>query len=239
VTYSAPVAQVTCIVTYTPVPVTNITITGTAGATAITADGGTLQISAAVLPTNATDPSVTWSVMPGTGNATINSTTGLLTATGNGTVTVTATANDGSGVIGTLLVTISGQAYPVITHFGTWTGSGTATAKVDIDYTLGKFVKLTLGGVDVSPANYTVANGSTVITLNESYLKTLANGNYTFRVHFTDGYADLNLTVAVPSGGGIPQTGDGNMLALIMTVALLLFGVTLAFASLRRRRQKA
>lgn len=59
-----------------------------------------------VLPANATNNTVTWSVTPGTGNATISA-TGLLTATANGTVTVIATANDGSGVIGTMTVTIS------------------------------------------------------------------------------------------------------------------------------------
>jgi LPXTG-motif cell wall-anchored protein len=124
-------------------------------------------------------------------------------------------------------------------HFGTWTGSGTASAKVDIDYTLGKFVKLTLNGVDVAPANYTVANGSTVITLTESYLKTLANGSYTFRAHFTDGYSDLNLTVNVPSGGGIPQTGDTGLPLVASIAVLLLLGGALALTGLRQRRQKA
>ena len=88
--------------------VSSITVTGTGGATTITTDGGTLQMSANVLPANATDNSVTWSVTPGTGDATIN-TSGLLTATANGTVMVRATANDGSGVYGELEITISGQ----------------------------------------------------------------------------------------------------------------------------------
>ena len=42
------------------------------------------------------------------GEATI-STTGKLTAVSNGTVTVKATATDGSGVVGAMNVTISGQ----------------------------------------------------------------------------------------------------------------------------------
>jgi LPXTG-motif cell wall-anchored protein len=125
--------------------------------------------------------------------------------------------------------------YPVITHFGTWTGSGTAAAKVDLDFTLGKFVKLTLGGVDVSPANYTLSNGSTVITLSESYLKTFANGNYTFRAHFTDGYADLNLTVNVQSGSGLPQTGDGYTALLLFAAALLVLGALSILVGRRKR----
>ncbi len=58
-------------------------------------------MSAAVLPSNAANKTVTWSVANGTGQATISS-TGLLKAVSNGTVTVKATANDGSGVYGTL-----------------------------------------------------------------------------------------------------------------------------------------
>ena len=55
------------------------------------------QFTVVVLPVDATDPSVTWSVENGTGQATIDS-SGLLTAISPGTVTVVATANDGSEV---------------------------------------------------------------------------------------------------------------------------------------------
>ena len=88
------------------VPVSAITVTGTGDAITITADNGTLQMLAAVLPTNATNSNVTWSVTNGTGSATI-STTGLLTAVTNGTVTVKATANDGSGKYGEKEITIT------------------------------------------------------------------------------------------------------------------------------------
>jgi uncharacterized protein YjdB len=93
-------------ITAAPVSVTGITVSGAAGATTVTS-GSTLQMSAAVLPANATDNSVTWSVTNGTGSATITTSGGLLTATGVGTVTVTATANDGSGITGTLQITIN------------------------------------------------------------------------------------------------------------------------------------
>ncbi|MEA5031110.1 MAG: Ig-like domain-containing protein, partial [Sphaerochaeta sp.] len=62
-----------------PVSVTDITITG-AGDVVEVGNGNTLQMTADILPTGATDTSVTWSVVAGTGTATI-STTGLLTAT--------------------------------------------------------------------------------------------------------------------------------------------------------------
>jgi uncharacterized repeat protein (TIGR02543 family) len=65
----------------------------------------TLQMSASVSPTDATDSSVTWSVENGTGKAMI-SPTGELTGLRAGTITVKATANDGSGVFGTILINI-------------------------------------------------------------------------------------------------------------------------------------
>ncbi|MEX0987950.1 MAG: Ig-like domain-containing protein, partial [Bacteroidales bacterium] len=89
------------------VDVEAITVSGAGGATTITTFGGTLQMDAAVLPADATDPSVIWSV-DDEAIATIG-TDGLLTAVANGDVTVTATANDGSGVSGDFIVTITNQ----------------------------------------------------------------------------------------------------------------------------------
>lgn len=89
--------------------VNSISVMGQAGATLITTNGGTLQMVADVLPANADDLTYTWSVVDGTGSASIDA-NGLLTATSNGTVTVTATANDASGETGDAVITISNQS---------------------------------------------------------------------------------------------------------------------------------
>lgn len=93
------------------IKVSEISVSGANGASAITTYGGTLQLSASVSPANATDTTITWSIQNGTGQASISS-TGLVTGIANGTVTATATANDGSGVSGTFNVTISNQDLP-------------------------------------------------------------------------------------------------------------------------------
>jgi len=102
----------TCAVTVAPtppeavVPVSVITVTGVDGATTVV-NGGTLQMSAVVAPANATNQTIAWSVATlAGGTATINPTTGLLTATGVGTVRVTAT-NAASGVTGTKDITVN------------------------------------------------------------------------------------------------------------------------------------
>ncbi len=94
------------------IPVSSITVQGQGGASTISVQGGTLQMEAVVMPANADDPTYTWSVTNGTGSATID-VNGVLTAAADGTVTVTATANDGSGVTGTAVVTISNQSVGV------------------------------------------------------------------------------------------------------------------------------
>jgi fibronectin type 3 domain-containing protein len=93
-------------------PVTDIEVTGAGGASTITTKGGTLQLNAEVLPADADNDAVVWSVAAPddtpTDKATI-SVDGLLTAVKNGDIKAVATAADGSGVKGTLLIVISGQ----------------------------------------------------------------------------------------------------------------------------------
>ena len=98
-------------------PAESVSVTGAGGVDYINVKDGTLQMSAAVSPSTALQ-GVTWSVANGTGSASISA-TGLLTAVSDGTVTVRATAEDGSGVYGEQVVTISGQGGtdPVVSWF--------------------------------------------------------------------------------------------------------------------------
>lgn len=84
------------------IKVSSITVSGDS----IVLLNGTSNYTASVMPSNALDKTVTWSVENGTGSATINQ-NGVLTATGAGTVTVKATANDGSNVSGSASVEIT------------------------------------------------------------------------------------------------------------------------------------
>jgi len=97
--------------------VTTIRVTAAGGDTIIDTQNGTLQLSAEVLPDYATDRTLTWSITNNTGKAEINS-SGLVTALQNGSVTAKATANDGSGIFGTLNLTISNQIIPAVDSIG-------------------------------------------------------------------------------------------------------------------------
>ena len=92
------------------IPVTKVTIAPTAGK--ITTNKGTLQMTSTILPADATNQILKWSMedVPGTTAQATISTTGLLTAASNGTVVVKAVATDGSFSESQLVtVTITGQ----------------------------------------------------------------------------------------------------------------------------------
>jgi hypothetical protein len=89
------------------IPIETVTVSSAVGASISTLNG-TIQLQTNVLPVNATTQTVIWSVQNITGRAKI-SPSGLLTSERNGTVEAIATASDGSGIIGELLITIFNQ----------------------------------------------------------------------------------------------------------------------------------
>ena len=186
------------------IPVTGITITGTAGATAITTDNGILQLTATVLPADATNKTVTWSVVNGTGQATINS-TGLVTAVSNGTVTARATANDGSGVIGSLIITISGQVIPVtgITVSG---ASGATTITTD-NGTLQLTATVFPADATNKTVTWSLVNGTGQAISSTGLVTAVSNGTVTARATANDGSGVIRSLSITISSQVIPVTG--------------------------------
>jgi hypothetical protein len=75
--------------------------------------------------------------------------------------------------------------FVVLEGFKTFTGTGTVNTTIDAP--VEKFFKVYVDGKLLPSSNYVVTSGSTVITLNENYLKTLANGTYNVEVEFVSG----------------------------------------------------
>ena len=126
--------------------------------------GGTIQMSATVAPSNATNQTVSWSVSPS--DFAVISQSGLLTARGAGTVTVIATANDGSGVSGSEQVTVNLSSYTPPVY-----GSTIFT----LTYAAGA------GGSIIGPAFQTVNQAATGTTVTA-----VPNAGYQF-VSWSDG----------------------------------------------------
>ncbi|WP_206669822.1 S-layer homology domain-containing protein [Paenibacillus luteus] len=163
------------------VPVESISITAEDEVTSVET-GAELQIFAEVAPTNATNKTVSWSALPGTGTASIDAESGLLTAVSPGTVTVQAEALDGSGVIGSMTLTIT--AIPV----SSITVTGVSTVEVDENITF---------TTAVAPANatdqaiqWTVENGTGTAIINASGVLTgKTAGTVTVKATAVDGSA--------------------------------------------------
>ena len=135
------------------------------------------------------------------------------------------------------------RVYTFTTKFGTFTGTGDLSGTVNGPYD--KFVRLLIGVVEVDSKNYTVTEGSTVVTLKESYLKTLANGNYTVTAEFKNGTAETTLKVAVKtntstSSTASPSTGDNSIIWLWIALTASSLGSlgVLAVISKKRRKRK-
>ncbi|WP_024860509.1 Ig-like domain-containing protein [Ruminococcus flavefaciens] len=103
-------------------PVTAITLNKTA-TTIQAGQTETLSVSS-VTPDDATDKTVTWS-SDNEAVATVNATTGEVTAVALGTANITATANDGSGVTATCAVTVAPATITVTWNNDDITGTDT------------------------------------------------------------------------------------------------------------------
>ena len=76
---------------------------------------------------------------------------------------------------------------------------------------ISKFVGVKVDGNLVDVRNYTVKEGSTIVTLKADYLNTLSVGNHTFEIIWTDGTASTRFTVSKSdSGSAEPKDNDGT-----------------------------
>lgn len=213
--------------------------------------GGAQQFTAAVEVLNGAAQTVDWSV-----DSTLSSidANGLLSVGMNETasiltVTATSTVDPSKKDTATVTVTQYGTIYSVRVGFSVFTGSGTRSATIDAERL--KFLRLLFNGNVLDPSNYTVNEGSTIITLKENFLKTLSNGDYRVMAMFTDGQAETNLVVNVTGSSSSssssstavtslatasPQTGDNSNIALwiIINISFLL---VLAGLTIWRKRK--
>ncbi|NJK97449.1 MAG: T9SS type A sorting domain-containing protein [Bacteroidales bacterium] len=186
------------------VPITSINVKGANNATTINTNGGTLQMNAVILPSNATNKTVTWAVINGTGKASINS-SGLLTAITNGNVTVKATAKDGTSISGSLIVTISGQIVPVTSI--KVSGANNATTINTNGGTLQMNAAILPSNATNKTVTWAVINGTGQASINSSgFLKAITNGNVTVKATANDGTGISGSLIVTISGQIVPVT---------------------------------
>jgi len=127
--------------------------------------------------------------------------------------------------------------YTVVKDFGKSNGRDTVTAHINAKHT--DFRALRLGDRALTENDFTVTQGSTVITLTKAFLETLPDGSHAFTAEFAKGNdtekVDLQLTMdraAVPKTGGVAS-------AIVYTVLLSASVGGMLLMILRRRAAKA
>ena len=183
-------AKATCTVkVVSKVPVTKITLSSTS--LSLTVGGGNGNLAAVVSPSNATDKSLTWvSSQPSV--ATVSN-DGIVTPVSGGTTTITAMANDGSGVKASCTVTVT---VPV---------SSITLSSNTLSLFVGKTSQLT---ASVSPSTATnksvtwsTSNSSIATVSAEGVVKAVGEGKAAITATAKDGSgikASCTVTVTVP-----------------------------------------
>ena len=93
------------------------------------------------------------------------------------------------------------DAYDVLVIEVSGNGSASFSKADPADITIAvadaEITGLKIGGTNVNTDNYTIAEGAHSITIDDTYLSGLANGDKTFKVQLDDGDAELTYVVTV------------------------------------------
>ena len=118
-----------------------------------------------------------------------------------------------------------------------WTQNTDGSLAIRGSGEISKFREVKVDGVTVDPVNYTVTEGSTIITFKPEYLKSLSAGNHSFELVWTDGTAATNFTVAenADQSAKSPKTGEDFSMALC-TALLMMSCAGLAGMFVRRKK---
>ena len=117
------------------------------------------------------------------------------------------------------------KSYKITKGNGTlWRKDSGKDLTITADGAFKDFVSVQVDGKTVNSKYYTAKEGSTVITLKESFLQHLEVGQHTITVKFTDGEAEGTFKISVPADDSNPKTGDD--FALHGWTALLFVSLT-------------
>ena len=90
---------------------------------------------------------------------------------------------------------------------GRWQKGGTDGLSFTSDAEYADFLKVMVDGKELKTTDYTVKEGSTIVTLNAAYLETLSVGKHTLEIESKNGIAKTEFTITAVQGGDDSQTG--------------------------------
>ena len=89
---------------------------------------------------------------------------------------------------------------------GSWQKGGTNWLSFTSNAAFANFIKVQVDGKDLDASNYTVKEGSTIVTLNAAYLNTLSVGKHTLSIVSANGTAATEFTITAAQTGGDDTT---------------------------------
>ena len=112
------------------------------------------------------------------------------------------------------------------------------------------FLHVLVDGKQIAAQNYTVGEGSTIVTLKAEYLKTLTEGKHTLAIVSETGAAETEFTIAAGAGvpadegkdettNGSPQTGEEGGLWIWIALAVVSSAAGVAVLTLRRASEQS
>ncbi len=220
---------------YEAVPVTEYSITATAGANGTISPSGAVKVTAG--------SSQTFTISPSSGYV-------IDTLKVDGLEVTVATSYTFSDVNTnhTIEVTFKQESqtsdpeqvdYDILDGANSsWTQNSDGSLSIRGSGAFSKFVGVKVDGILVDGKNYTVKEGSTIVTLKTDYLNTLSVGAHTFEILWTDGSASTAFTVVKNTSDSdkdnnntaqttdvkkddVPKTGDNTPVAWLFTLFIL------------------
>jgi uncharacterized protein YjdB len=198
-TITMPAAAASVSATYTPILVSSITIPEGDQSLEV---GESVDLSVNVSPSDALDQSVTWEVTSGSSYASVDA-NGLVTALAAGAATITATANDGSNVSGSVEITIT-ETSPSLTLYEAFAFGADSYTTETPNQTGKNYVKVVQNGANF---NYDAANGHGYTDLdkldgspNNRNSSACGEELYDQFIGVKSGPGDIKFRVDVPNG---------------------------------------
>ena len=116
----------------------------------------------------------------------------------------------GSVTTDTVTLTVTVQYDILAGADSSWTENTDGSLAIRGSGAIDKFLRVLVDGNEIASDNYTVTEGSTIITLKLEYLKTLSEGSHSFEIVWTDGTARTSFTIAKNTSGNNGGNNNGN-----------------------------
>ena len=93
---------------------------------------------------------------------------------------------------------------------GSWQKGGTDGLSFTSDAEYADFLKVMVDGKELKTTDYTVKEGSTIVTLKAEYMNTLSVGKHTLEIESKNGIAKTEFTITAVQTDGDDQTGGSD-----------------------------